>query len=306
MQKMDEQTRSFLEKDNASDEPEMEQIPIEEGRKLAEQWVVPSSIQLESISDIKISTADAEIPLRIYVPKVTKPLPVYITFHGGGWVYGSLNTHDPFCREIAEQAGVIVVSVDYRLAPEHKYPAALNDCYGAVNWVKTHIHARGGDPNRLGIGGVSAGGNLAAAVVLKAKEELYPNFQAQVLNVPVLQYNFDTPSYQKYAEGYFLTKKLMMWFWDQYLDKKTDGQVPMASPLNAPDLSGLPPTLLVLAEFDPLYDEGFAYGGKLKAANVPVTMLSYPTIHGFTGLSHHLDLGKKATSDMAEFLKTNL
>ncbi len=301
MHKMDKQTRNFLEQDNSSDSPELEDIPIEEGRRMAEQSIIPSTIQLESISDIKIPTPEGEITLRIYTPKEAKPFPVFISIHGGGWAFGSLNTHDPFCRSIAKQADMIVVSIDYRLSAEHKYPAALNDCEAAAIWVKNHIHEWGGDPERLSIGGISAGANLAAGVVLRAKERQFPLFQAQVLIVPVIQHDFNTSSYQKYAKGYFLTKELMEWFWGLYLNKVADGQEPTASLLNASDVSGLPPTLFILAEFDPLYDEGLAYAEKLKAVKVPVIVRNYATIHGFTSIDG-LDIGKKAISDIAQFL----
>jgi acetyl esterase len=306
MQKMDEQTRLFLERINSNAAPPMERMSIEEIRRYAEQSVVASSIPLESISNIKISTAQTDIPLRIYVPKGTKPFPVFVAIHGGGWALGGLDAFDPFCRMIAEQAEVIVVSVDHRLAPEHKYPAGLDDCDAAADWVATHIREWGGDPAHLGIGGTSSGGNLAAAVVLRAKKQKFPVFQTQVLVCPVTRHRFDTPSYQKYAEGYMLTKKQMEWFWDLYLDKAEDGREPYASPLVAEDFSGLPPTLFILAEFDPLYDDGLAYAKKLETAGVPVTIQSYPTIHGFISNAHVLDIGKKAISDITQFLSSQL
>jgi|GEM_PF-2984477 len=230
-------------------------------------------------------------------------LPVYVSMHGGGWVFGSLDSHDAFCRSISEQARVIVVSIDYRLAPEHKYPAAFNDCYEAVNWVAKNIQNWSGDASKLIIGGISAGGNLAAAVALKAKESKFPIIKAQVLICPVMQYSFDTHSYQKYADGYFLTKRDMEFFWNQYLEKVEDGQQAYASPLLAPDVSKLPSTLIVLAEFDPLYDEGSAYGEKMKTAGVSVKINKYPTYHGFMSKINEFDISKKAITDISEFLK---
>ncbi len=203
---MDEQTRLFLEQMNSVKGPPMETLPVEEVRRFVEQFVVESPIKLASVSNIKIPSVETEIPIRIYVPKGQGPFPVFLTFHGGGWVFGSLDLHDPFCRNIADQAHVIVVSVDYRLAPEHKFPAGLNDCYAAAEWTAKNIREWNGDPSRIGIGGDSAGGNLAAAVTLKAKEKNFPKFQAQVLIYPVMQNRFDTASYQKYADGYFLNK----------------------------------------------------------------------------------------------------
>lgn len=299
---MDQQTHYFLEKDNSSGESELEDIPIKESRRIIEEALIPSTIQLESVSDIKIPTPKGEVPLRIYIPNKDKSLPVFISMHGGGWVFGSLNTHDSFCRSVAKQANTIVVSIDYRLAPEYKYPAGLNDCYAAALWTIRFIQEWGGKPDCISIGGISAGANLAAAVVLRLKQEQLFPFQKQVLVVPVVQRNFETSSYKKYATGYYLSKKLMEWFWEMYIDTDEDAMKPTASLLNALDVSKLPPTLFALAEFDPLYDEGLAYAEKLKASDVPVTIYNYPTIHGFTSIEE-LEIGKKAISDIASFLK---
>lgn len=230
MEKMDAQTQLFLEQANASSKPKLDTLSIEEERKKLTQSILPSPIQSLSISDYKISTSKTQIPLRIYVPKGKGLFSVYVSMHGGGWVFGSLDAHDAFCRSISEQAKVIVVSIDYRLAPEHKYPAAFTDCYEAVNWVTKNIQDWNGDASKLIIGGISAGGNLAAAVAFKAKEKKFPTIKAQVLICPVMQYSFNTPSYQKYADGYYLTKKNMEFFWDQYLEKVEDGKQVYASP----------------------------------------------------------------------------
>ncbi len=302
---MDGQTRLFLQQYNASGEPELETVSIEEARQNLAKSIIHSPIRSLSISDIKIPSSQTEIPLRIYTPKGKGPFAVYISMHGGGWVFGSLDSHDPFCQSIAQQANVIVVSIDYRLAPEHKYPAAFDDCYAAVDWVAKHIQDWGGDTSKLMIGGVSAGGNLAAAVALKAKEKKFPVVIAQVLICPVMQHSFETSSYQKFADGYFLTKKDMEWFWTQYLEKAEDGEQSYASPLLASDISGLPSALIVLAEFDPLWDEGRAYGEKIKAVGVPVEIQNYPTIHGFTDKINEFDVCDKAIENIAQFLRKN-
>lgn len=303
MEKMDIQTRLFLEQVNSNNEPELDALSIKEERRKLAQSILPSQIQSLSIFDYKISISKTQIPLRIYAPQGKGLLPVYISMHGGGWVFGSIDSHDAFCRSISEQAGVIVVSIGYRLAPEHKYPAAFNDCYEAVNWIANNIQDWNGDTSKLIIGGISAGGNLAAAVAIKAKEKNSPSIKAQVLICPVLQYFFDTPSYQKYAEGYFLTKKDMEFFWDQYLEKSEDGKQIYASPLLAPDASELPATLIALAEFDPLYDEGCTYGKKLEAADVSVKIKKYPTYHGFMSKINEFDISKKAIADISEFIR---
>jgi len=303
---MDEQTRLFLDKVNSNNAPPIETMSIEDARQYVKQSVVTSPIQLASIFNIKIPGPQTQIPLRIYIPKGKGPFPVFVTIHGGGWVLSSLDSHDPFCRSIADQAQIIVVSIDYRLAPEHKYPAGLNDCCIAVDWVTAHIQEWDGNPSKLAIGGISAGANLAAAVTLKAKEKKEPIFQAQVLVCPAVKHGFDTLSCQKYAEGYFLTKKQLEWFWNLYLDKTENGLEPYASPLVAEDATALPSALIVLAEFDPLHDEGIAYGEKLKAAGVPVIVQDFPTIHMFINKDHELDIGKRAISNIAQFLRNLL
>lgn len=303
MEKMDAQTRLFLEQINSSNKPELDTLSIEKERRKLAQSILPPPIQSLSISDYKISGSETQIPLRIYVPKGKGLFPVYVSMHGGGWVFGSLDAHDAFCRSISEQARVIVVSIGYRLAPEHKYPAAFNDCYEAVSWVAKNIQDWSGDASKLIIGGISAGGNLAAAVALKAKEKKFPTIKAQVLVCPVMHYSFDTPSYQKYADGYFLTKRDMEFFWGQYLEKVEDGKQIYASPLLAPDVSKLPATLIVLAEFDPLHDEGSAYGKKMEAAGVSVKINRYPTYHSFMSKINEFDICKKAIADISEFVR---
>lgn len=302
MEKMDTQTRLFLEQVNSNNDPELDTLSIEEERRKLAESILPSPTQSLSISDYKISSSQRQIPIRIYVPKGKGLFPVYVSMHGGGWVFGNLDSHDEFCRSLSEQAKLIVVSIDYPLAPEHKYPAAFNDCYEAVSWVAKNIQYWSGDASKLMIGGISAGGNLAAAVALKAKETKFPTLRAQVLICPVTQHSFNTPSYQRYADGYFLTKKDMEFFWDQYLEKVEDGKQVYASPLLASDVSGLPATLIVSATFDPLYDEGCAYGKKMEASGVSVKINEYPTYHGFMSKINEFDISKKAMADISEFL----
>jgi acetyl esterase len=229
---------------------------------------------------------------------------VLVYFHGGGWVIGDIDTHDNTCRELTNAAGCVVVSVDYRLAPEHKFPAPLEDCYAATAWVAEHAANLGADPARLAVGGDSAGGNLAAAVCLLARERGRRTIVHQLLIYPVTDHDYFTASYRDNAEGYLLTREAMEWFWNHYLRTPADGKDPLASPLRSNNLSGLPPATVITAEFDPLRDEGEAYGHRLRGAGVEATVTRYDgMIHGFFGLGAVLAQGKKAMEEAAERLR---
>src|SRR5881397_1593802 len=193
-----------------------------------------------------------EIPVRVYTPEGCAPFPVLVYFHGGGWVTGSLETHDGLCRHLANAAGAVVASVDYRLAPEHPFPASGEDAYAATRWVAANAAVIGGDAKRIAVGGDSAGGNLAAVVSLMARDRGGPAIALQLLVYPVTNHAYDTASYRENADGYLLTRDSMVWFWNHYLRSDRDGADPYASPLRAPNLAGLPPAVVVTAEFDPL------------------------------------------------------
>jgi acetyl esterase len=224
-----------------------------------------------------------DIPVRIYTPaEGDAPWPCLVYFHGGGWVIGTLDTVDAICRMVANRAGCKVVSVDYRLAPEHKFPTPFDDCFAALNWVRANALDIDVDPDRVAVGGDSAGGNIAAAAALETRDDGGPPLRYQLLVYPVMDHRFDTPSYTDNADGYLLTRDMMIWFWDHYLTAAADGDNPLASPLRAGDLTGLPPAMVITAEFDPLRDEGEAYAAKLTAAGVPVTQTRYDgQIHAF-------------------------
>jgi acetyl esterase len=244
------------------------------------------------------------MPVRLYTPPGRGPFPVLVYFHGGGWVIGNIAAYDPTCRALTNAAGCVVVSVEYRLAPEHKFPAAPEDCYAALQWVATNAAAINGEPARLAIGGDSAGGNLTAVVAQMARDRGGPPLVYQVLVYPVTDYNYNTASYRENADGYLLTRDAMGWFWNHYLRSQADGSNPLASPLRAPNLRGLPPALVLTAEFDPLRDEGEAYAARLQETGVPVTLKRYDgMIHGFFSLGTVLDQGKQAMADAAAALR---
>jgi len=260
-------------------------LPVSEARRLSKdigkRFAAPLP-NLALVRDVVAPTPNARIPVRIYVPRKQAGLPTLVYFHGGGWVIGDLDTADWLCRSIAVQTDCVIFSVDYRLAPENKFPIPVEDCYWALKWVtETNIEPYA-DLRRVAVGGDSAGGNLAAAVCLMARDRRWPPISFQLLICPVTNHSFDTESYRKYADGYLLTLKDMEWFWNHYLRDQKDGQNPYASPLLG-DLSSLPPALVMTAEFDPLRDEGEAYAERLHQAGVPVRMVRYDSmIHTWT------------------------
>jgi len=225
-----------------------------------------------------------EIAVRVYRPATGDgPWPVVVFFHGGGFVVCTLETHDPYCRALATEAGVMVVSVDYRLAPEHKFPAGLEDCIAATEWVLAHARELGADGSRVFVAGDSAGGTMAAVVALLLRDKGVTALAGQILIYPVTaHYDPPTASYLEMAEGYGLTRKGMMWFWDHYLNRKDEAFDYRAAPLLAPSLRGLPRAFVVTAEYDVLRDEGQAYAKRLDEAGVDVTQVFAEGMnHGF-------------------------
>ncbi|MDA0807178.1 MAG: alpha/beta hydrolase [Planctomycetota bacterium] len=241
--------------------------------------------------------AGIEIPVRIYWPagadESTSPKAGFVFFHGGGWVLGNLDAYDHLCHALANAGDCVVMSVDYRLAPEHKFPAAADDCYAAAAWTAQHADELGIDPKRIVVGGDSAGGNLAAVVSLMDRDRDTSYVSYQVLIYPITDANLKTPSYLENGQGYFLTTERMAWFWDLYLNDPSEASNPYASPLQAESLAGLPPAYMMTAEFDPLLSEGDAYADRLEAAGVPVERELYDgQIHGFV---RRIDLYDRAT-----------
>ncbi|RIV20207.1 alpha/beta hydrolase [Alicyclobacillaceae bacterium I2511] len=251
------------------------------------------------------SATTGQVSVRLYAPVLSGPLPVLLYAHGGGWVTGSLLAADDTCRILARQAGIAVLSVDYRLAPEVPFPGALEDLYAALQWVQQEGAAVGLDPHRVAVAGDSSGGNLAAVATLLARQENLP-LQAQVLLYPVTDQRCNTPSYEEFAEGYNLTRADMQWYWQQYLGDFRDMSA-LASPLQAPDLSNLPRALVITCEYDPLRDEGEAYATRLQQAGVSaVLQREQGMIHGFMGNPWGKHRRLEALARVAEFLRDSL
>lgn len=261
-----------------------------------------------------VDTLDRRVPgpsgapavsVRLYRPRAetTGHRPLLVFFHGGGWVMCDLDTHDSTCRQLALRSGALVVSVAYRTAPEDRFPAAVEDAYAATVWACAQAAPLGCAPARVAVGGDSSGGALAAAVTLMARDRGGPPLAAQLLIYPALDHRLTGASASDYATGFFHTTAHMRWYWEQYLGPEGDGSHPYASPGLAPDLTGLPPALLVLPECDPLRDEGRAYGRALRAAGVPVRVDEYPgTFHGFLGALGALPAAERALDAAGDWL----
>lgn len=237
-----------------------------------------------SVTDTYIPGPTAELHVRIYTPEAPErnPLPCLVLFPGGGWTVGNVALADRPSRSLVNALGCVVVSVNYQKAPEHRYPVALDDCFAAFRWTVEHAEELGLDPERIGVGGDSAGGNLAAAVSLKAAGDAGVQPAFQMLIYPAVDPAMDYPSARENAEGYALTTAAMRWFWDNYAPDPVDRLDPLAAPIHAPDLAGLPPAIVVTAEHDPLRDEGEAYADRLEKAGVSVVRHRYAgAIHGF-------------------------
>ncbi len=243
------------------------------------------------------------VPVRVYAPDADAAGPPVVFLHGGGWVIGNLDTHDGAARKLANASGCTVVSVDYRLAPENPFPAAAEDCYAAAQWVSDHAEQLGARPGPIALVGDSAGGNLAAVTALMARDRSGPEVAQQVLVYPVIDCDFERPSFLENAEGYLLTRDVMMWFWDQYVPDESRRRDPYVRPLSA-DLAGLPPALVITAEYDPLRDEGEAYAESLQAAGVKVTCTRYDgMIHGFFSFADFVDKAKEAMGQAGAALR---
>ena len=299
---LDPQCQTLLDQMAAVGGPGLESLTPEEGRNSYRMLMALGGAGNESVAvtDRTVPGPAGDIPVRVYTPDAPAPRPLIAWYHGGGHVIGDLDTYDAVCRDLAAESGAVVVSVDYRLAPEHRFPAAADDCYAATQWVAEHASELGADASRLAVAGESAGGNLAAVVSLLARERGGPAIAFQALIYPATDLTRSHPSVQENGEGYLLTAKGMEWFNDHYLGPDGDPKDPHASPLFAEDLSGLPPALVVTCEYDPLRDEGEAYAARLRDAGVPVELRRYDgQIHGFITLRMVVEEGGAALDDIA-------
>ncbi|MFB7950356.1 alpha/beta hydrolase [Kitasatospora phosalacinea] len=262
-----------------------------------------------SVTEFTVPGPDGPLPLRAYRPAAGTDgqLPVLLYLFGGGWVLGSLDTGDALCRRLTNAVGCVTVSVGYRLAPEHPFPAAVHDVLAAAEWVAAHAAELGADPGRLAVAGDSAGGNLAAALTLLARERGGPALRHQLLVYPNTDHAADTPSVREHDDPLLFNRRSVAWYWGHYLADPADGADPLASPLRAPSLAHLPPATVITAEYDPLRDEGELYAGALRAAGVPVELRRYDGVpHGFFAMSGVLDDGRAAQQYAADRLREAL
>ncbi len=268
----------------------------------------PEPPELKSVEPLAIPSPAGSIPARIYTPKTTRQsngaAPCLVFFHGGGWVIGNLDSHDVVCRKLAHAGELIVISIDYRLAPEHKFPSAVDDSIAATKWVAANAKQLGIDPTRLMVGGDSAGGNLAAVVALSARDGNGPALSGQVLIYPATDFAMTHPSHSEPETSVLLTHSVIRWFRDHYLNGAADAADWRASPARAKTLAGLPPAYVLTAGADPLRDEGDEYAKRLKEAGVPVTYRTFPgQFHGFFTMGKFLQQANVAASEIGVWLK---
>jgi acetyl esterase len=294
--------RAFLDTIAAAGGSPIEQLPLTEARSVPLALIELGGREqaVARVENRTVPGPGGAIAVRVYRPRAEERLPALMFFHGGGFVICNLDTHDRQCRALANASGCTVVSVDYRLAPEHRFPAAPEDAYAATQYVAEHADEFGIDPDRLAVGGDSAGGNLATVVALMSRERGGPSIKFQLLIYPVVDWEDRSPSIDTYGEGHFLTHELMDWFLRQYFTRPEDARHPYASPLRATDLRGLPPATVITAECDPVRDQGEAYARRLAEAGVPVQLKRYEgMIHPFLSLSGIVTDGANAIADAA-------
>jgi acetyl esterase len=296
---LDPQALVVLEKIRAAGNPEYWQMTPGEARDWHNRKAGLLDIKPEPVwrmQDRRIGGPHGEIPLRIYTPREAgSPRPVLVWLHGGGHVVGSLDSYDALCRSLALQADCIVVSVDYRLAPEHKFPAGVDDSFAALRWVGNNASTIGGDPRRIAVGGDSAGGNLAAVCAILARDHRFPDLVFQLLVYPRTAPDEELPSHHTFAEGYLLTRRTILWFHDHYRARDADRHDFRYAPLLCPNLSQLPPALVIVGECDPLRDDGVAYAHALQRAGNRVALSQYDgMVHPFFSMGGAIDRARTA------------
>ncbi|MBX6372683.1 MAG: alpha/beta hydrolase [Acetobacteraceae bacterium] len=313
---LDPDAAQVLELIRTAGRPPVEALSPDEARasyRAAREAVTPEPVAVAEVRDLAAEGPYGSIPLRLYRPHGVAGtgggVPALVYFHGGGWVLGDLDSHDGVCRHLADRSGCVVIAVDYRLAPEHKFPAAVEDAFAATRWVAAHAQALGLDAARLAVAGDSAGGNLAAVVCLLARDaaEGGPRIAFQMLLYPATDFAMDTPSHRRFAEGHLLTRASMRWFRDHYLRTPADQEDWRASPLRAPSLAGLPPAYVLTASHDPLRDEGEHYAQRLIETGVPVTVWRVPgQIHGFLPMGRLIAASSRVLDALGGALKATM
>lgn len=300
--------QALMEQLSAGGEIRLEEMSPDEARQAFSGMSLLDGdpVEMDSVRDLVADLPQGALGLRLYRADSRPRPPAIVYFHGGGWVIGDLDTHDSTCRRLARASQCAVVAVDYRRAPEHPFPAAVEDCHAAVAWVADNAAALDVDGERLAVAGDSAGGNLAAAVSLMARDRGAPRIDFQLLIYPATDRACDTDSMRDNAEGYFLTRAAMLWFWNQYTGPSVEPS-PYHSPLGAESLDGLPPALVITAEYDPLRDEGEAYARRLLGAGVPATLRRYDgMIHGFVSMAGLLPQGAEAIAEAGAMVREAL
>jgi acetyl esterase len=302
---VDPQIQELLDKGTGVPATHTLAVPVARAQYEARIALMAKPAEIAAVREQTIDGPGGKLRIRLYSPPGTGPFPLLVFFHGSGFVLCSLDTHDGMCRNLCAGAGCVVASVDYRLAPEHKFPAGVDDCLHATRWAAAHAAGLSADPARIAIAGDSAGATMAAVTALRVRDEGGPALRGQLLLYPVTDYyNPGTASYRENAEGYGLTRETMKWFWDHYLSDPSEGAHPHAAPLRARVLSGLPPALVITAEYDPLRDEGEIYAERLRAAGVPMALSRYDGVnHGFMFWVGVVDKAGKAMDEACGWLR---
>ncbi len=310
--KLDSQLVELLQKLEDSDAPKLQSLQPVEARQVFSKGIellAPKGPDVSRVVDSRINTNNGSLPVRIYYPDHDDdlPPPLIVYFHGGGWSFGNIGTHDSVCRTICAGASCIVASIEYSLAPEHKFPRAVIDAIEASNWARGSAQEIGADPARIVLAGDSAGANLATVAALAARDQGYTDIVCQLLIYPATDQSMSFPSHKTFGDGYRLTRPLMVWSSTNYLRDGPDIMDPRASPLFATDHSGLPPAIIITAGFDPLRDEGEAYAAKLREAGVDVEYRCFDNlIHGFVTLTGVVDAAATALDEIVLMLKGQL
>ncbi len=306
---IDPQVAALLEQLEQAGAPPLHEQPVDQAREVARMLTALDAPPepVGHVEDRWLPGPAGAIGVRVYRASDDGPAPVLAWFHAGGGVIGDLDTADSCCRRLANRTGALVVSVDYRRGPQHRFPAAVDDCWAATRWLGEHAAELGGDPQRLAVGGDSMGGTFAAVVARRAAEAGAPALRHQLLVYPMADATLSCPSVDEFADGYVLTKALCEWFYENYLGPNADRKDPDASPLHAHDLRGCAPATVLIAELDPARDEGLAYASKLADAGSPVDVLRYEgTTHVFFAFGGVLDAATRAMDQAAEAIRVAL